>query len=526
MNPLPRLFVAGCFAISVSVSASGQSVSIIGSYLEIPGPHGYPEPEACAMTPDGKTIAFVETDGVGCDATTYQKISLIRPDGTGYRVVVEADVLKALAPTPAETQIFQLLVSGDAKWISFWWPHEFVFGCTYDAPMHSYVVNVETGAIHELMFNGQQVYGVSFTDDGQTMCFQALDPAVGRYVYFLANPDGTGAVPFFDPVEWTGSFGVLSGDGSRLVFVGFHAPNPLTEDVYVYDLASATVTKLSPDPLIHIGAVSSSYDGSRIVYGGAANPLYGVNGDGSGFHLISTYKSGGSATISRDGNYAFLLGYNGGIRCFRVNWDGTGLIEIDGQANVPFEGQAPLAIDATGSRLAHFVFNTSPPAPLAVWSADERVLTTYGYGTPGSLLSWDIGGQPGDAALLAYSLDAASIPFKNYGTLELGLSSLHCFWAGTVAPPWNTASLQLALPADLVIPTPLPIHFQALVMGPSGTTLTNSTVFTLQPAASSAAATLVAPSRGVRTAGAPAREPDPEARRRCMEYLIAQMGQR
>lgn len=478
------LLLALCW-LSVATTAA-QSVSPIGKFLE---PWGALFDGGCiAMTTDGGTIAFLETQG-GCSTQTLQRISMIRPDGTGYRVVVDWPVLEALEePLPGQTGIKQLRISGDGQWLSFWWPHAYnPTNCSYVPPAHSYVVHVPTGAVTESRFNGLPTTLPSFTDDGQTMAFQGFDPALGDYRYYLSNPDGTGVVALLDPTQWLGSFGAISGDGSKLIIVGTIGGLPYPSHVYLYDIVSGELAQVSAQPLDDIAGASVSRDGSRVVYGAYNGPVYAVNGDGTDHHLITLSSTQGSATITRDGGHVFFTAWNGvGVRDYRTAWDATGLVEINGW-NIGFWPVSHQPVDESGSLLAMMAPAISPYQPLAVWFAEPPMLTTYGYGELDTTLTWDVGGAPGDRAILLFALGTVSpgLPLKSWGLLELAPRSLGILWSGLVMPPWDTASLALTIPASLDLPAPVDVHFQAIVMGADATKLTNRTTVTLQPAPSS-----------------------------------------
>jgi len=477
--PSALMLLAGLLVLVQPTSS--QALSNIGSYLE---PWSlYPDFGPMAMTDNGEWIAVVESHGDGCSGMTFEQISMMRSDGTDHRVLVDSPALEALEPS-FETQVYDLILSGNGESLVFRWPHKVDF-CLEFGPEHWYRVDVKTGAVNEITFNGEVVGGVSLTDDGQTMAFQGYDPLTDNWDFYVANVDGTGAVKFLDRSAWYATYGKISGDGSKFVF---YASNlgvcPCPAELLVYDFASDSLTTITPQPVPSgIGGFDISDDGQRVIYAGG--PIYGVNSDGSDHHMIAP-TGGSSATITGNGARVLYSSSSPDSSSFRVPWGGGAIVKA-----ALFQGTpGKVATDDTGSLIAGWnVGSGKIQDPLAVWFDLPAVLTTYGHGLPGTELAWDIGGTSGQPCMLAFAWAPASIPLKTYGVLGLDPASLQVLAAGTIGAPDNIHHVVVALPPSLAVPTPATIYFQALVLDPMGhgARLTNTTAFAL-PATSGATA--------------------------------------
>jgi hypothetical protein len=95
MRDTTLLTVFGLLA-GLSGATRGQSISPIGWSL----PWGLEVGEPIAMRPDGQWIAFAEAPFGHCTPSTItHQLSIVRPDGTGYRVVLDVPTLSALWPS-------------------------------------------------------------------------------------------------------------------------------------------------------------------------------------------------------------------------------------------------------------------------------------------------------------------------------------------------------------------------------------------------------------------------------------------
>lgn len=462
--------------ICLTPASRSQSASPIGQFLTpwtSVSPLGF-----AAMTADGEWIAFVDSE-FGCE-TSDQRISMIRSDGSGYRQVVSPTMLVQLQ-TDGHTQIIDFGMSGDGSRGFFSRPDNDLF-CFLNGQIHHYLVDMASGEVVEFEFVGFDTSSLSFTDDGSEMAFLARDPGSGAAAFHRANADGSQATPFLDAVAWHSAFGRLSGDGSHFAFVGQHNSGFSPADVYVYEFASSTLTRVSPAPVGGLASVSVSADGSRVAYGGLGFGVYAVNADGTDHHQVAGQPASGSTTLSRDGEWVFFVdsfGFPPAVQ--RVRWDGSELAATIGTS--PFFGQNwPVPVSADGSRHACFLPEVDFAAPLGVWFENPPVLTAYGHGTVGTTLTFDVGGDLGDTYLLAYSLRPGN-SWTPFGTLLLGRRTLGVLAMGTVdMPNLNVGRASFDLDWPFRPARPIPIYFQALVRDPTGLgTLTNRTMATLKP---------------------------------------------
>ncbi len=460
-----------------STPLQSQSLSYVGEYLG--GWGAWPGSAPASMSATGEWIAFVESDTVPC-VGGVERISMIRPDGTGYRIVVDIPVLEDLEPDN-ETYIYELALDGEANQILFYWPHK-TSQCLDFAPVHWYLADTQTGAASEITFNGEVVGFVSITDDGQSMAFKGYDPATGKWGFYRSAPDGSGAVLFHDASPWFAAGGRLSGDGTKFVFFASSAQIcPCGTDFYAYDFETGVTTKLNRDLLSGFAGLQASFDGERIVL--AASATFGVAADGTNFHVLA--PTGGTAvTITRDGKFVIYAAAANSLH--RVSWGGGPILDLG--AGAGSGGPQPANWDGTVVAVRDKDYLVNLNVPLAVWFEKSPVLTTWGFGLPGTELTWDVGGKPGDSFLLAYALAPASVPFKGWGVLGLDPATLQVFAGGTVAGPNNVGQVRITLPMDLGLTAPVPVWFQAAVSSAAGTRLTNVTQFTLGDSASAMAA--------------------------------------
>jgi hypothetical protein len=153
--------------------------------------------------------------------------------------------------------------------------------------------------------------------------------------------------------------------------------------------------------------------------------------------------------------------------------------------------------------------------PLTLTFLDAPRLTTYGSLLPGTTLTWDVCGQPGDAFVLAYATATASLPVGAFGTLGLDPAKMRILLSGVITGAGGFASMPVVLPADLsVLPQPFTVHSQALVWngsGPGGA-FTNVTMIDLS--GGSASATWGGPVGAVRGAAGASGGPRPVQRER------------
>jgi hypothetical protein len=505
-------FVLLCVAVLAS-RATPQSMSTIGKFLP------YYFNSTPTMTIDGQWIAFVDQDWT-CLSHSSVAIGMIRPDGTDFHYLLDYADTEALEDH--ETRIHDLRMSGDGRWLWFWWPSQ-EYQCFVYPPSIDFIVDVQTGVAKKFMYGGAPAQQAFFSDDGSRMSFHATDPVTGKFALFVGTPpdalDAIKVVEFggvYLGVQYVGgAFGKISGDGKKFVWAGAKNPTfPYKNDFFVTDLQTMSITKLNSTPLTSAHGVDASYDASRVVFGdyedGGEGPLYGVHGDGTGFHLITAKAWSGSATITRDGKDVFYSkkGNPSGSNVqfnYRQSWDGTGpILQIDGAVDY-YANHKRRPIDANGSKMVCVTLPVSSGAiwPLSIWHADPPMLTTYGYGWPGYSLTCDVGGAPGDLAIVATSLGTGNTPTP-YGEFLLDPFSTWRFTIGVVSGPNNVASKSFIIPPDLQLPLPVDVHFQALAAKAdgSGATLTNRTTFKIKPYPSFE--TLTAP---------PQREAVPPARR-------------
>ena len=500
---MPRFVAVIAAWLGLITSTVAQADSPMGLFLAPwAGHHAQP----IAVTSDGTVIVFVESSN-WCNQGDQERLSVIRSDGTGYRVVLDVAELTAIKPFPgAENRIEQLVMSGDGRRAAFWWAGLYQqASCASSGAPRWFLLDLEQESVAPLVHDGKDVGSVSLTDDASRMVFKGWNESLGAWRWFVADGDGRNAVPFLDPSGWLTTFGLVSGDGSRFLMVGYHGAFPFPSDVYLYEFATEAFTKLSPTTQDNIFGAHLSYDGDRVVYGGPFFKLCAIQADGSGYHEISTpVTTGSTATISRDGEHLFFghnqPTFNSPGECYRISWEGQNAVRVSDLWN-PIWDMSQLPINANGSTLVHWSRSVAQAPPLTITTLSPPMLTTYGYGVAGTPLTWDVLGESNDTFVLAWALDSASLPIR-YGTLELDPASLQILWAGAIEGTDNAASLTLTLPPGVAsLPEAVPVHFQALVLGAGDGKLTNATVVSIGPASAAARAGAEGPwAGGVRAA--------------------------
>ena len=122
--------------------------------------------------------------------------------------------------------------------------------------------------------------------------------------------------------------------------------------------------------------VAISGDGSRILFGRGQNTgdvcLWGVNGDGSGLHQITSADTASvrPRDISADGTRIVFVSHGDPTgenpshvaQIFAVNWDGTGLRQFPGP--MPYVDDGDVCISGDGTKV---IFTGGRPNPTDVW---------------------------------------------------------------------------------------------------------------------------------------------------------------
>ena len=454
--------------LGLAYPASAQSLSRIGLYLDW---DKSPVGMDMDITSDGSLIAFIESRGGGCSSWNYQRLSTIRSDGTDYRVLVGWLDMELLEPLGQETYTNTMTMSGNGEWLAFSLFSK-VDLCALYGPIHWFLVEVATGAVQPLTFNGQPVGFVSFTTDGDTVAFKGFDPLLGWGFYRADPADLSGATRFLDVSGWFAAGGQISGDGSTYVWFGSQgAVCPCPASLYTHDFETGIDTLVASPPS-GVSVFDISHDGQRLVYCGSG--CVAALADGTWSQSLSLLGFAGQS-LSSDGEY--VLG--GDLEnLVRAPWGATLPNQVhDLQSGLGSTSAAPSSADA--SIVPGFDEGKFIPWGLEVWFEHGPVLTTYGYGVADTPLTWDIGSEPGDSFVLFWGLAPAALPLKTWGTLGIDPGFLGLLGLGTVGgPPQNIAQVQALLPTDLALLAPLPLWFQALVETADGHRLTNTTRFT------------------------------------------------
>ncbi len=468
-------------------SAAGQVHSQIGTHLEsMVNPSSPPNPVTGhttaffkCMTADGESVVFVSGWSDLCKYSAPE-LAVMRADGTGFRVVVPYPVLKTQEPNPTSswhmrTMITQLRLSGDGRWLTFMWPHNQSFDfCDEIGPWYNYIVNVETGEVNEFTFNGKVVGNLSYSDDGM-LAFAGWVPETNSYWYHLADPDGSNAVPFLDAAVWSAGGGLISGDGSKFAFTAGPA---FSKHAWVMDLETMQAVKLTPAPM-DIYIVHPSADASRVVIG-SAQDAWAVNGDGTDFRLFYPVGGGPPLTITRDGRHVFhytSAPNPDGWSFARSPWEGGPPVVVDGH-NPYGLFPSPQPVSGDGSRMA--AHGATGGNFLLVWHAEPPVLATYGYGTPGTPFTFEVGGEPGQLFAVQAQVQR--------GSGLAGLPGILPRWAkgalitGSIAGPDNVGSHTTTVPSFVPPGGELEVQFRGWVFDPGSRkvqpTNTTTMVFT------------------------------------------------
>lgn len=446
-----------------------------------------------AMTPDGSLVVWTERHkfGNGC-GLTMQRLSMIRGDGTGFRVLLDDAQLEALSPAPPgfSTRIISLAVSGDGATVAFGWPTVLDSSCNKSSPIRMHLLDIVSGEIHELEPDATIGVGnVSFSDDGERIAYWVWRQTEVEHVTALRSGPAEYAkdiVTTLTTGELGANFrGMLTGDGRSLVFAAsesvlLDAPT----EVYRLDLESGRLVKLSPAPLPAPVNVSASSDGKRVVYSRLVDStgvsIYGVDGDGTDLHVVHEGSLFGSAVITRDGEWVFfkakdpLPSTTHGV--YRVAFGGGVAERLAYAIPEPIftSGEIKIPVNGTGSRLAHRAF-TSGDDPLTVAYFGDPVLTSYGTPAAGETMHVDVGGAAGSPWLLLASLHD-SVLRTPWGVLYLHPDRLLPIAAGTTQAPWNIATESFVIPPAATLSGAI-VHLQAMVWdgGPYGGHLTNRT---------------------------------------------------
>ena len=194
---------------------------------------------------------------------------------------------------------------------------------------------------------------LSVSDDGQWLAFISCSDLVGMNhdgssELYAMRPDGSGIVQLTtDPAVDAGTVygAMISGSGNRVVFVANTDPlgtNPgHHKQLFVVDLDGTGLRQLT-SALTDPGRVpiSISDDGNRIVFShmenlSGENPnglsqIFAIEADGTGLRQLSHMTSGsaGAPVLSGNGAAVVFEKYSGGFYVSKVNWDGTGSVEI------------------------------------------------------------------------------------------------------------------------------------------------------------------------------------------------------
>lgn len=476
---------------ALPLSVVGQSTSAIGAYLQ---PAWRPS-GIWVMTRDSEWIAFVENDGAACDSSAYdERISLIRSDGTGHRVVVDEHVLKGLQA--GQTRIVERLrISPDGRQIYIEQASYSV--CNPVTAPQPFVVDVATGGVEPLTHNGYSAYLMSYSDSGDQIVFRSFDAELGDSYYFVSDPGLVNARPFVDTSPWWSTpQGKLSGDGSKFLFIVWHGS--VWGDAFLVDMESLAITKLTPESLPALSSADISADGSRIVLGHstADGALYATGSEGQGLRLIAEGPQATIATLSANGRVIF--GYGGtvpvGVSSSAVtniyNWhDGSLIDQYLGGGGSGGAAMGHMAVNDDGTLVSGGLGNAPEGhIPTMVRSWSSGMLTTYGFGDPGTPVHWDVCGSAASDWVLAVSLRKGLLPLPGVGELLLSRGHLIVLDAGTISGPYNASTVTREIPVDAALPEVLPLHSQALVVSPAGEArLTNRTTFELHGAQASTA---------------------------------------
>jgi len=447
-----------------------------------------------AMTPDGNQIVLLEHIVVGGCTTDPKKLVLQRVDGADRQVLLTGPQLDALIKDSTKgSSVVQITLSGDGRTAALLLPDELNVGsCLQFVPWHIWLLDLETGAVEEIDpaggASGYGIVGATFSDDGERLLYERITATAHE----LVVADRTTTTRYdtnLKIVQSSGDFGVglngiITGDGKRCVYIGTDVyVFPTKCHVYVLDIDTGRLKRVTSDTFPNLVNISASRDGSRIIFtelgdDPSGRSIYGINADGSGLHVVAEGAKHDTATLSRDGHWVF----------FASDQYGT----YSGILRVPFEGGTPervgssffngyvvnpqLPISSDGRLLAYRInlLASALKSPLAVVALDEPRLSVYGDPELGQALICDVGAPTGTTCTLLASLFGAT-QRTPWGVLGLHPGRIEVLSTGVTVGPANIASQSIPVPNDAAL-LGYTLHLQALVLdgfGPKGGRLTN-----------------------------------------------------
>lgn len=176
---------------------------------------------------------------------------------------------------------------------------------------------------------------------------------VPRPPRYVMNADGSGRMPLASPdaPEFVRSAllygGVVSPDGSRVLFFEATVPEQGLSDLFVANVDGSGRTKITETPAQY-SFPAWSPDGTRIVFAGPGGILI-ANADGSGLVDLGQRGAAGWPSWSPDGEHISFLSHqlDDGQRLYLMKADGANLVRVsDGAAT-------SLAWSPDGSRIAY-----------------------------------------------------------------------------------------------------------------------------------------------------------------------------
>lgn len=243
--------------------------------------------------PTSETIAFVSRNGIW----------LVEADGSGLRRLTtrlldrspawspRGDVVAFLRETSKGSGQLRTIGadgSGEHKLIGEWqgddptWSPDgrsFAHYCQCDGSIH--VMNAD-GSKDVTITESHATREPAWSPDGSRIAYGA--PVDRRFRIFIVNPDGT------DPTRVSHGSGsdawpAWSSDGTRILFSRWHRGDGW--DLYIVDIKTSTVLRLTRTPNLNETEASWSPDGSRVAFigfrtGARRSFLYVVSGAGSG----------------------------------------------------------------------------------------------------------------------------------------------------------------------------------------------------------------------------------------------------
>ncbi len=190
-------------------------------------------PSDPAWSPAGDVIAFALTDGRGADSG----LAIIRPDGSGYRLLLRAD------------QVAPFAILGMLAWSPN--GQKLAFSATYGGERHDdtyiYTVNRDGSGLKQITdFPHQEPHpgfddGPRWSPNGQKILFVSNhrhegweEEAWHSYLYTM-NTDGTEITPL--GIE--GRYAVWSPDGRQILYLDYYG------DLYVVNVADGQPKRLT-----------------------------------------------------------------------------------------------------------------------------------------------------------------------------------------------------------------------------------------------------------------------------------------